>query len=296
MLTGTELITSIETCQLDYGQCCLWWLGQHSFIVKLGKTTCFFDLFLTPSAERNVQPFLKPHEINNADFIFGSHDHADHIDRPIWPLLAKSSPNSIFIVPEAIREQLCDDLKISPKRVVGLDDALSFEKDGIKITAVAAAHEFLDCDKVGHNMYLGYCIEGNGCKVYHAGDTCNYEGLQTSLKQINPHIMLLPINGRDAKRFASGCIGNMTYQEAADLAGVCKPCLVIPTHYDMFVANTEDPMLFADYMNVKYPNLNVHICQYAERVIVSLSDSKVCRDERFTLCDNLSRKRNCHIS
>ena len=41
----------------------------------------------------------------------------------------------------------------------------------------------------------------------------------------------------DAKRYRQNCIGNMTYQEAADLAGEIDPQMVIPGHWDMFADN-----------------------------------------------------------
>jgi L-ascorbate metabolism protein UlaG (beta-lactamase superfamily) len=65
-------------------------------------------------------------------------------------------------------------------------------------------------------------------------------------------IQLLPINGRDGSRYRRNCIGNMTYQEAADLAGEVGPGLVIPGHFDMFADNSEDPNAFADYIDAKY--------------------------------------------
>jgi L-ascorbate metabolism protein UlaG (beta-lactamase superfamily) len=52
---------------------------------------------------------------------------------------------------------------------------------------------------------------------------------------------LLPINGRDGARYRRNCIGNMTFQEAADLAGELHPRLVIPGHWDMFADNPGDP-------------------------------------------------------
>ena len=80
--------------------------------------------------------------------------------------------------------------------------------------------------------------------------------------------MFLPINGRDAKRLAAGCIGNMTYQEAADLAGALQPRLTIPTHFEMFAMNSVDPALFIDYMRVKYPNLKTHLPVHGEEIII----------------------------
>ena len=68
--------------------------------------------------------------------------------------------------------------------------------------------------------------------------------------------MFLPINGRDAARFRRGCLGNMTYQEAVDLAGELKPRLIVSIHYDMFADNAEDPRNFVDYLNAKYPDVD----------------------------------------
>ena len=112
---------------------------------------------------------------------------------------------------------------------------------------------------------LGLVFEVNGCTFYHAGDTCIYEGLQTKLREWELDVMLLPINGRDAKRLAAGCIGNMTYQEAADLAGALRPRVVIPAHYDMFANNSGDPTAFAEYVRIKYPDLRAHICIHGQR-------------------------------
>ena len=60
----------------------------------------------------------------------------------------------------------------------------------------------------------------------------------------------------------------MSYQEAVDLAGSISPALSVPTHYDMFGGNLEDPKHFVDYLRVKYPNLKAKICHYGEKVII----------------------------
>ena len=67
------------------------------------------------------------------------------------------------------------------------------------------------------------------------------------------HAALLPINGRDGQRYRRNCIGNMTFQEAADLAGELNLQTVIPGHWDMFADNPGDPGAFADYLDAKYP-------------------------------------------
>jgi L-ascorbate metabolism protein UlaG (beta-lactamase superfamily) len=238
------------------GDVALCHLGQQSFILKFGETTVFVDPYLTPCRGRLVAPFFKPEDVVGADIVSGSHDHSDHIDRLAWPAIAAASPKACFVVPEAVRDSVIKETGIAAQRITGLNDGGCVEVNGVRISAVAAAHEFLDYNPAtGLYPYLGYIFESNGVTVYHAGDSCIYEGLQTKLKKWTIDIALLPINGRDAVRLRKNCIGNMTYQEAADLAGALSPKLTIPTHYDMFAMNSLDPRLFIDYMKVKYPRL-----------------------------------------
>ena len=269
--TGKALIDDIEAAQLGKGELAFWWLGQHGFVLKLGGAVVYLDPYLSDNAARRVRPVLAAAEITNADAVTGSHDHLDHIDRAIWPDLAAASPGATFVVPQAILDRgLAGDLGLPPARFSGLDDGTSVEIAGVRITGIPAAHERLDVDEqTGRHPYLGYVIEAGGCRVYHAGDTCRYEGLETRLQQLAPFdVMFLPINGRDAKRLAEGCIGNMTYQEAVDLAGEVGPRLAVAAHFDMFANNSEDPNRFVEYMAVKFPAVPTLVPEHGRRVVL----------------------------
>ena len=247
------LISRLAQKAPAYRQCLLCNLGQHSFIVKLGTTVVYLDPFVTHLPGRFLPPPLEAKDITNADIVTGSHDHGDHIDRPAWPAIAATSPQAMFIVPEAVRPTVKE---VPGKRLKGLNAGESFAFKDVTITAVPAAHELLDKDeKTGLYPYLGYIVQGNGVTIYHAGDTCLYEGMAALLRSWKIDIALLPINGRDAKRLKNNCIGNMTFQEAVDLAGAIRPRIAIPAHFDMFKGNTEDPKKFTDYLRIKYPDI-----------------------------------------
>jgi L-ascorbate 6-phosphate lactonase len=261
MKTGKELINEINSKIVLHGHLCFWWLGQHSFVVKTAGKVFYLDPYLSPHPDRQVPPLLKASEVTNADFITGSHDHEDHIDRKALPLMMKASPKSRLIIPQATWKSL-EAIGIDGSRVILLDDEKKFEEEGVKITGIKAAHEFFDHDEKEGYPYLGYVVETDGITFYHSGDTCIYDGMASRLKAWNITVAFLPINGRDAKRLKAGCIGNMTYQEAVDLAGVIKPRLTVPSHYEMFAMNMEDPRLFGEYMNVKYTNLEYWIGEH----------------------------------
>lgn len=269
MPTGSDLVSDIDNAVVGSGQCAFWWLGQLSFVVKLRETIVYLDPFLADLDSRNCPPLLSPPDLAHASIVVGSHDHADHIDRKSLPEIALAAAAPI-VVPEILKDQLAADLGIPASRFIGLDDRKSVEIEGLTLTGVASAHEFLDADEnTGQHPYLGFVISSGDFTFYFSGDTCKYEGLETALMEYSPDLVFLPINGRDAARLKRNCVGNMTYQEAADLAGSLAPAMTVPAHFDMFDGNTEDPQLFVDYMAVKYPQLLTAIPLYGERVLVT---------------------------
>ena len=88
MKTGQRLIREIDAAEVKQGQCAFWWLGQHGFVVKLGRVICYIDAFLAPHRKRRVPPLLLPEEVTNADLVLGCRhkgpegDPVDHVSPP----------------------------------------------------------------------------------------------------------------------------------------------------------------------------------------------------------------------
>ncbi|SFB68207.1 MBL fold metallo-hydrolase [Butyrivibrio sp. YAB3001] len=246
----TEEIISTNT---PYGSAALWWLGQMGLIVKMGATTVCIDYYATPGYDRQIQPPIPTDEVIGIDAFLGTHDHLDHIDHEAWKIWVKNCPEAKFVFPKPFKDAIIED-GVNPKNALGINEGESIHIGDVTIHAIAASHEFLDKDETtGLFPYLQYIVEGNGVRIHHAGDTVRYEGMLPKLRGFGHiDVELLPINGRDADRYRRCCIGNMTYQEAADLAGDVQPGLVIPGHYDMFKDNSEDPIKFKEYIDVKY--------------------------------------------
>lgn len=237
----------------EVGTLGLWWLGQMGLIIKAGNTKICIDYFASPMDSRQTPVPIPANELKDVDIFIGTHDHIDHIDHESWKIWAKTNPNAKFIFPRRCRQAVLTD-GIKPENALGIDDGEAYRIGDITIHAIAAAHEILDRDpETLEFACLQYVIEANGFLIHHAGDTVRYEGMLLKLRQFGtPDVQLLPINGRDAKRLSNNLIGNMTYQEAADLAGECDTEVVIPGHWDMFADNSADPEDFADYVNIKY--------------------------------------------
>ncbi|MDR1540668.1 MAG: MBL fold metallo-hydrolase [Clostridiales bacterium] len=279
MLTGKRLIADIKTYQPDPGELAFWWLGQLGYIIKTERLVFAVDAYLDDNQARLIPPLLAPAELSGVNFFIGTHDHSDHIDRKSWPALAAASPDAKFAVPAKIAKTLPEELGIDPLRFIGLDEGVSYADDnlGVSLRALPAAHEFLDRDPdTGLHPSIGVVIECGGMRIFHSGDSCKYDGMESKIKsQGKIDLMFVPINGRDGKRYRANIIGNMDFREAVDLAGAVKPGLVIPGHYEMFESNSENPMQFADYMEAKYPEQNFQICRHGVRTVYRLSDQEM---------------------
>ena len=267
MQKNQALIDAIDQVSLDRGAVAFWWLGQISYVVKAAERVLYFDPYLSPSPHRNTPPLLAPEMVTHADFIFGSHDHGDHIDHGSLPQLAEASPQARIVCSMVAAETVME-LGIDESRIIALDEGMVFDEDDLRITPIAAAHEFFDRDPRLGFPYLSFVVEVGDLTIYHSGDTCLYDGMLAKLRQWDFDVMFVPINGRDAQRYRNNCIGNMTYQEAVDLLGSLSPRLAVPGHWDMFDGNTADPQLFADYLDVKYPGVPYWIGEHGETVVL----------------------------
>jgi len=234
-----------------------WWLGQHSFVLKFAERVILVDPFIMEMPERRVPPMFRPEDARGVDIVACTHDHIDHIDPEAVTGLAQHTA-ATFIAPRAAEQRMLA-LGVPSDRLIVLNDGETARTHDVQVHAIKGAHETFDRTPEGFYPYLGYVFASPGATAYHAGDTVWWEGLQARLAAWQLDVALVPINGRDAQRLRDDVMGNMVYQEAADLVGPLNVGLAVPCHYGMFDFNTEDPERFADYVRVKYPNLEVWI-------------------------------------
>ena len=262
------LLEDIAHTQTTAGQGAFWWLGQHTFVVKAGGKVFYFDPWMADWPARQTPPLLTPAETQYADFALITHGHGDHLCPDTLPHMTVASPHALFVCPRTEAERMQTEGGISATRLHPLNAGETFTHEGVTITAIKAKHETFDEHPTHGFPYLGYVVEAGGVTIYHAGDTILYDGLRATLQQW-PHIdaMFLPINGRDAERYLRDCIGNMTFQEAVELAGDLRTGLAVPAHYDMFVGNQEDPSKFVRFLEAKYPGVRSWVGKAGERVL-----------------------------
>jgi L-ascorbate metabolism protein UlaG (beta-lactamase superfamily) len=189
---------------------------------------------------------IRPERLDFIDVVTSSHNHTDHLDAETLLSLLKANRGISIVVPEANRQFAADRLALPIDRLIGLDDGLSIELAGLRITGVPAAHDTIEHDDRGHLRCMGYIARCGESTIYHSGDTRVYPGIADVLRPYKIDIALLPINGASPERRVAG---NLNGIEAAGLAHAIGAKVAIPCHYDMFEFNTATPDEFVAEAN-----------------------------------------------
>jgi L-ascorbate 6-phosphate lactonase len=263
------------TAQLPAGSVALWWLGQAGFVVRSATMTILIDPFLTQIEGRTVAPPFAPEDCPPVDLILYTHEHLDHLDVPALKILAKNSGHPRIIAPLPILDQLLR-AGVDQERLQGVQPGEELQIGEAKIYPLASFHGLTFPPVVysfgkeisdGLYRYLGYVVELNGVRLYHAGDTLIFDGLIEQLKGFNLDLALLPINGRSYFREQQNLIGNLDEREAADLAAAAGIKAVIPAHYEIFATNVGRPGFFVDYILEHHPELTCYVPSHGRRLV-----------------------------
>jgi L-ascorbate metabolism protein UlaG (beta-lactamase superfamily) len=182
------------------------WLGHDAFRIDGAKTVYFDPYGISPGPE--------------ADLILISHDHFDHCSPED---VAKIQHERTVIVTEKdAAEKLSGDVRV-------LKPGESLLVDDMAIEAVRA----YNTDKDFHPKnkgWLGFVLEMEGARIYHAGDT----DFIPEMKELKADIAFLPVSGTYV----------MTAEQAVKAAQAIKPKLAIPMHYGAIVGDEKDAMAF----------------------------------------------------
>ncbi|MDQ1004576.1 L-ascorbate 6-phosphate lactonase [Neobacillus niacini] len=276
---GSPLLIEINDTRIHDDAISFWNLGQAGILIKGHEEDGFIciDPYLSNSIEqvnpetefkRAYHPVLSPVMLENADAILITHEHDDHLDFATLREVGQNSENPIFVVPAPLVSMVRSET--GNKNIVGAKANESFQIKGFKITPVPAAHTSYQIDLKGNHLYLGYCLEVNGVRLFHSGDTIVTPELIEKVKDFKPHVVFLPINGGDYFRSSREIVGNMSFREAVEFSIAVGADLIIPIHYDLFPNNRDNPAYFVDYLFTRYPNQKFHMMAPGERFIYHL--------------------------
>jgi L-ascorbate metabolism protein UlaG (beta-lactamase superfamily) len=192
------------------------WYGHASFLVLDDK-----KIYIDPWEISETQP--------KADLVLITHAHFDHCSPEDVKKMTK--PETVVVGPPDCLEALGwgkKGLAVKPgEKIVPL---------GLQVQVVPAYN--IKPERANfhpkNNNWVGYILEVNGIKYYHAGDTDQIPEMQN----LAPHVALLPIGGTYT----------MNIDEALSAAKAIKPEVVCPIHYGKVpgVGTSEDGEKFVN--------------------------------------------------
>lgn len=190
------------------------WLGHDSFRINAGKV-----IYIDP---------WKISATRKADIILVTHEHFDH-----------------FSVEDIKKIQTKDTVVVSPAQCKGITgntflarpgDKFSIKGINIEVVPAYNTNKFRTPGQVFHpkeDNKVGYIIEIEGKRIYHAGDTDHIPEMD---KLTNIDIALLPVSG----------IYVMTPKEASMAAKAIGAKVSIPMHWGDIVGTRADAEEFKE--------------------------------------------------
>ena len=182
-------------------------------------------------------PFKISESVHDADVIFITHDHFDHLDEESIRKIAKD--DTVFVAPLSIKDKI---LGFADQRVGHfLTSGDEIEVSGLSVKAVTAYNKLKPFHTRGSG-FLGYIVTMDGESYYVAGDTDAVKELQ----EITCDTALVPVGGTYT----------MNAKEAAKLINQIRPKRAIPTHYGSIVGKKEDGEAFKSLVD---PEITVEL-------------------------------------
>ena len=190
------------------------WLGHDSFRLD-GSSTVYID----PWKLRAGAP--------RADLVLVTHDHFDHFSP--HDIARVATPRTTLIGPASVTAQ------VEGVAAVTLSAGETATVGGVTVTAVPAYNidKFRQPGEVFHPRAaggLGYIVELDGRRIYHAGDT----DAIPEMREVRCDVALLPVSGTYV----------MTAEEAAEACRMISASVVVPMHFGDIVGTAADAARF----------------------------------------------------
>ncbi len=256
------LAQDILTRHVPKGNIAVFFTGQAGYILKSSDGTLVaIDLYLSDCCARLFNfKRLMPRILDATDIVFDiiicTHEHADHLDVDVMPIMASNGTPAVYVNKEGAEIMAgfhcTNNIKI-------METGGIYNERSLKIEAVYCDHGTAAPNAVGLLLTL------DGKTVYIAGDTAYRPEMisgDTAVSDITSRhidLMAAPING---------AYGNLNEEEAVKLCAIVKPDLLTPYHYWNFAEHGGSPFLFAKKMNEYLPEQKYIIMRMGEGIVI----------------------------
>ena len=191
------------------------WLGHDSFRLD-GSSTVYID------------PWKLGAGAPRADLVLVTHDHFDHFSPD--DIARVATPRTTLVGPASVTAQVVGVAALT------LSAGETATVGGVTVTAVPAYNidKFRRPGELFHPLAaggLGYIVELDGRRIYHAGDT----DAIPEMREVRCDVALLPVSGTYV----------MTAEEAAEACQMISATAVVPMHFGDIVGTSADAARFA---------------------------------------------------
>jgi L-ascorbate metabolism protein UlaG (beta-lactamase superfamily) len=216
------------------------YVGHATVLVELAGTRLLTDPVLRSRlllVIRRYAPEPDPSVSTGIDAVLISHLHPDHLD---LPSLRRVGRNTRVVVPAGGARLLA---RHGFRHVVEVEPGETTRVGSVAIRATPAEHEGRRY-KVGRPVHaLGYDLDGDGRRLYFAGDTDLFEGMRELAGGLD--VALLPIAGWGTHLHS----GHLDPRRAAEAAAIMRPRIAVPIHWGTLLRvglNRRRPELLTD--------------------------------------------------
>ena len=181
-----------------------------------------------------IDPYNISDGINDADYIFITHNHYDHFSEQ--DIKKVKNNETIIIITEDLYTNTLK-LGFNGMNIITVKPNENYQVEGIKFSTIPA----YNTNKTFHpkeNNWVGYIIELEGSKYYISGDT----DITDENKKVKCDVAFVPVGGTYT----------MDFKEAAHLINEIKPKIAVPIHYGSIVGTIQDA---TDFVKLLHPNI-----------------------------------------
>lgn len=189
----------------------------HSAVRLSGSRVIYIDPFIT----NNPLSSVSLDQIDKADFVIVTHDHADHLG-DAYEICKKTGASLVAI------HEIAVDAENEGIHAEGMNIGGALRFKDLKINMVNALHS----SSSGHAS--GVVIEMDNIIVYHTGDTGLFGDMKIIGESFDIDLAFIPIGDRYT----------MDISSAVKAVKYLKPKKVTPIHYNTFPIIHADPVDF----------------------------------------------------
>ena len=209
------------------------WLGHATFKFTSPESKV---VLIDPWTFGNPLCREQDKDVGEVDLILITHGHHDHLG-DVLRIAQTGSPKTV-VIPELGRWLSARGLR--NVHTMNLGGVL--ELDGVRVTMTPAAHtSSVDDDPYANvGVAAGFVLEfSDGARIYHAGDTAAFAGMQLIAEVYQPGLALLPMGDHHT----------MAPAEAAVATRLLEVPRVVPMHYGIAPESRQAPARFREALD-----------------------------------------------